>query len=1034
MVYWNPTLSKMNRFLKIIAIFGLFVGFITHENRALAGHVSGAYITWKFLDSNTLAYELHVFRDCRGIPFGPSQSAIVRFLSSGRDTAIERTATRLRINDVSPMCSKETTRCNGTGFGGSGLEVHVYTDTMLLSKFGIRTNDAIRIEFNNCCRNTAITTGVGGIMHTYALIHERKGESSAPRNLIFYPASTSTVYYNPEIYPLNSDSISYEWVEPMTAPGKSSFYTTPNGLPVEVYYANGRSYPYVDIRSFPPQGFYFSEFTGDMIFECPKTSLVTTIVYKIKQWTLQNGKYKLASEFLLEQPYVSGLNVNQAPQLIKKHIYRLTSGVKADMLLQTYDRPVQNTNDSVTVSWKEKLKGASYTLKDSANKKNPALLIEWTPPAVDRISNFYPIVNLSDDHCPFRSEQQHTIYIEVRNKPTAHRTFTSLSCGKLALHTAPDSTNMGRVFTSWRVLDQSGNLLNKEAYHFLGRSDTSSLLTEDTLQFYQSGTFIIEHQVWYPEFEFHQIYLDTIQITENFPDLISISDTFHCQGTALQLRANPIPLADSVHWYLNGKFEGKGTLSLEPDTGRYRIMAQLIDSMSCVRRDYFSLSVIDLPNADLGEDVFLCEPYEHHFRVGSAASYPWADHQVKWNGRMGADTNSTSSAGMFVVEVQNRCGISKDTLWVLDRNYNIPAFEDKPFCEGDTLVLGSPYNGIPWQWYNADSAKSIRVFRSGQFMLTLFSACGEEKRLIQKVFRHSKPRFLLPDETAICDGQARIISAGNFDAYTHLLWNDSQSQAVRTFSMPGQYVLSAQNACGLYRDTVFIVEQETPELKLPADTFFCSTESIWLNAGKQDGIYRWYDGPEEAERELKAAGIYLIEMYNYCGSDRDTVVVEEFRFFPPQLGKDTLLSQQASIRLSAGDMRYGHRCLWSTGDTIETIVVEAPGTFVVQKWNACGSASDTIHLKLLTGVNEVMGNPLYIYPNPTSDHLTLKGVKGELIQLGVSDLLGRDCNAVSYQMNGEMIELDISDLSTGRYQIEVLNAEGRVWRAWFIKQ
>ena len=1025
----------MIQFYRILASVGLFLALMTTELPAWAGHVNGGYISWKFLDSNTLVYELHVFRDCRGIPFASSRTTTVQFLNRSRDTAIERTAIRTRIDDVSPMCSTEPTKCNGTGFGGSGLEDHVYSDTMVLSRFGIRNDDAIRIAFNNCCRSTAITTGVdGGNVYIYALIHQRKGESAAPRNIIFFPGSTSTVYYNPELHPQNYDSISYEWVEPMTAAAQVSFYTTPNGLPVEVYYAKGRSYPYVDIRSFPPQGFYFSETTGDMIFECPKTSLFTTIVYKIKQWTRNKGKYELNSEFLFEQHYISGVTRNQAPQLIKKPLYRLTSGVKSDILLQTYDRPVQNTNDSVTISWREKLNGATYTIKDSANKKNPALLIEWTPPAVNQVSYFHPIVNITDDNCPFRSPQQHSINIEVRNKPAAQRRYQKLRCGKLALSTIPDSANMGMVFTSWRVLTEDGGSLNTEAYQFIGRLDTSSALTEDTLQFYQSGSYIIEHQVWYPEFEYHRVYLDTIRITENFPELVSISDTFHCRGSALQLRPNPMQFSDSIQWYLNGKFKGKGPINVNPEMGRYRVLAQLTDGASCVRRDYFSLSVLDRPNADLGDDVFLCAPYEHRFNVEPAASYPWAEHAVKWNGIIGSDSNSSKQPGMFVAEVQNRCGISSDTLWVLDRSFNFPQNVEQAFCETDTLLLESPYKGIPWRWTGADSGQAIQVFRSGQYVLNLYSVCQEEKRLTFRTLRHSRPRFLMPDESAICDGQPKIIVAGNFDGYTKLLWNDSSTASVRTFTKEGEYELRAGNACGEFYERIRIINQQTPELSLPADTFFCEGKQILISVGEQKGIYRWSDGNESPERFISEPGRYTLECYNYCGSDVDTMEVEAYRFVPPFLGRDTLIKAGDFIRLEAGEDANGYRYQWNTGDTTSEILVSTVGTYSVLKRNECGEASDTIIIDFLASVNPISnGQVLKLYPNPVREQLLVEGP--DLLQSKVElyNAIGQQI-AFEYEiLSSNQISIRVAHLPAGLYTLRSKKSAGHVYQAIFMK-
>ncbi len=124
-------------------------------------------------------------------------------------------------------------------------------------------------------------------------------------------------------------------------------------------------------------------------------------------------------------------------------------------------------------------------------------------------------------------------------------------------------------------------------------------------------------------------------------------------------------------------------------------------------------------------------------------------------------------------------------------------------------------------------------------------------------------------------------------------------------------------------------------------------------------------------------------------------------------------------------------------DTSQDLIITDTGEYWVivnNEVNGCSTASDTMNITSLTGVNQlsINNNQLSVYPNPFTNEVFIKlnssieDIKDWTMQL--TDVLGRTLYSISplnpRQLAGTF-EIDLPDLPGGIYFITVINKTGR---------
>jgi len=282
---------------------------------------------------------------------------------------------------------------------------------------------------------------------------------------------------------------------------------------------------------------------------------------------------------------------------------------------------------------------------------------------------------------------------------------------------------------------------------------------------------------------------------------------------------------------------------------------------------------------------------------------------------------------------------------------------------------------------------------------------------------------------------------------------------------PGMYYASA-----LFASNDPDVDEVSVELELEVSQFFvvasaldditetCIGGSLQLMAtpyGSYDTtIYSWHtadpDGwMSEEQNPLitpDESAWYFVELQDTAAFAIDSIYISVYPLPSVNLGADTIICQNSTISLKAGNP--GSTYLWSTGETTQTITVDASDytfgnyTFSVEvtNLNSC-SKSDSINVEI-TDCSAIDENGAQvgfeIYPNPSTGAFTVT-VNSEAIKSFSLRVINASGIVVFEQKNNSIqtrfsTKLNLSELPQGIYFVEISDGKQHFSKKLLIKK
>ena len=177
------------------------------------------------------------------------------------------------------------------------------------------------------------------------------------------------------------------------------------------------------------------------------------------------------------------------------------------------------------------------------------------------------------------------------------------------------------------------------------------------------------------------------------------------------------------------------------------------------------------------------------------------------------------------------------------------------------------------------------------------------------------------------------------------------------------------------------------------------------------GSYTWTDG-----NTYTSSGSYTQVLQNAAGCDSTATLVLTINAIPVATATD---NGDASITASAGSSYEWIDCATNitiTGATAQTFTATANGSYQVVVFSAgnCSDTSDCVVIDYI-GINEIASNVVSIYPNPTSDNVTIS-MKEASALVEILDGNGKLIRSTVIE-NGK--EVDLSGLGMGVYVFRI---------------
>ncbi len=233
------------------------------------------------------------------------------------------------------------------------------------------------------------------------------------------------------------------------------------------------------------------------------------------------------------------------------------------------------------------------------------------------------------------------------------------------------------------------------------------------------------------------------------------------------------------------------------NTGLYSIT---VSDYCMAVSDTINVLFLDIPIVNLGVDTIICFGEDLVLNAGSdGTSYLWHDNTSD-------SINTVYDLGKYWVRVENKCGISSDTIVVSIRHApNVFLGNDTTLCIDKTMRLDAYADDADYLWQDGATGRYYLVSKEGEYWVSVSNTCDIDNDSIL-AFYIEKPFIDLGNDTTICLEQRLILDVRTDNA--SYKWNDGSTDSIRLIRESGQYLVDVVNVCGTDQDEITIKVQD----------------------------------------------------------------------------------------------------------------------------------------------------------------------------------------------------------------------------------
>ena len=177
-----------------------------------------------------------------------------------------------------------------------------------------------------------------------------------------------------------------------------------------------------------------------------------------------------------------------------------------------------------------------------------------------------------------------------------------------------------------------------------------------------------------------------------------------------------------------------------------------------------------------------------------------------------------------------------------------------------------------------------------------------------------------------------------------------------------------------------------PIVDLGGDVQICQNDVVILDADSNAVTYQWSTGAITPSIIVTLPGNYSVAATNECGTTTDQVNVSVIPSPVLELGNNFGVCPGEAVTLDTNIPNATY--VWSTGDTTESISVNAPGTYWVNVTTTCGVLSDqvfaydgAIDLNAGDDVQLCSGETATLMATGANEYVWSNGLTGSIIEV-----------------------------------------------------
>jgi gliding motility-associated-like protein len=248
-----------------------------------------------------------------------------------------------------------------------------------------------------------------------------------------------------------------------------------------------------------------------------------------------------------------------------------------------------------------------------------------------------------------------------------------------------------------------------------------------------------------------------------------------------------------------------------------------------------------------------------------------------WNNQSNADSLIISQPGTYWLQLTNTLGcVWRDSIVVgLKSLPNYTLGVDTAICELDTITLNATVSGATsYSWSTGETTPIIKGITTNIYWCDV-SKDGCVYRDSLQLLVKPLPIVNLGNDTTLCQGKTYLLNATNPNS--SYLWQNASTNSTYLVSQPGKYHVSVNHDGCIKKDTILIQYQLRPQFDLGVDKILCPGLTLTFNPQlTTTGLaYLWNNGSTNPVFMANQPGLYYLDVTNYCGTTRDTVILRK---------------------------------------------------------------------------------------------------------------------------------------------------------------
>ena len=284
---------------------------------------------------------------------------------------------------------------------------------------------------------------------------------------------------------------------------------------------------------------------------------------------------------------------------------------------------------------------------------------------------------------------------------------------------------------------------------------------------------------------------------------------------------------------------------------------------------------------------------------------------------------------------------------------------DTTICPGNQVILNARSGYAAYRWQDGSTDSLFAVSKPGTYYVATVTACGDSFNDTIRVLPHQPAAVSLGSDITICNKDTVGITApAGFISYQWTPpYNIDQTTGSSVNVSPSTdtaYIIKAEETRGCFTyDTIRVMVQQFPVIRLGADTSFCSGGNIQMDAGGGFQRYQWNTGATTPQLSANTAGTYIVTAVTAggCKSSDTLNIVQVYPRPVVNLGNNSILCKGSRRVLDAGAFT---RYIWNTGDNSRQLIINDTAFYTVQVTdsNQC-TATGSLHIS--TAINSPAG-------------------------------------------------------------------------------